>query len=240
MDEADQATDEFEPGAASKRFMIELPPGATTVIDPDGTTASIPVWLYWLQIAESHAQRAIEARPSDALLDYASAQLAQMNVPPVVAAEAENGARELTASMVAIGAAAHALDGFYGGFKPLVNPPSSDAKRSRQILEALKLGFKIGPQINQWLIDLDWLFDTRDGIVHHAEMFRPIVVSRVTDQTLVAGGPELFELGSGNAKRAAEIARDVMSTCVSRPKPTTADWAADHQLPDPVSPTERP
>lgn len=121
--------------------------------------------------------------------------------------------------MEAIFAAAHAIDGFYGAVKPLVSPPKSNAKRHRQILEALKLGFAIGSHQKAWLTDLGWLFETRDGIVHHGEELRSVMVTRVTAETLVASGPETYRLSAPNAQRAAMIAETVIGHVWQIPKP---------------------
>lgn len=223
--------------------MIELPPGAMVELTKDGSKASVPLWLYWLQIAESHAEMAEKARPSDAYLDYLSAQLAHLDVPKVEPGEGENGVRETTAAMVAITAAAHALDGFYGAVKRSVQAPGSKAKRPkrhRQILETVKLGFRVGSFALQWLDELDWLFETRDLIVHHAEELRPLVVIRVTEQTVVAGGPEGFAVGADSARRAATLARKVISECLGHPRANTDHWATPDPLPSPLASEERP
>lgn len=89
----------------------------------------------------------------------------------------------------------------------------------------MKLGFLIGPYQQSWLGDLDWLFETRDGIVHHGEELRPMVVTRVTTETLVASGPEAFRLSGANAQRAAVIAETVIGTCLANPKAPTVNWA---------------
>lgn len=136
---------------------------------------------------------------------------------------------EMVYSMVAVGAAAYALDGFYGSIKPLVNPPRSRGKRSRQILEALKLGFRIGSHAPRWQGELDWLFETRDSSVHHAEDFRPVVVSRTTEKTILAGGPECFSFSAESAGRAALLTFEIVRSCLERPKAATKAWAMERK-----------
>jgi hypothetical protein len=64
----------------------------------------------------------------------------------------------MKASMVAISAAANAIDGLHGAVKPVINPPGSRAKRHRQIIEALELSFSVGRHQSRWPQDLGWLF----------------------------------------------------------------------------------
>jgi hypothetical protein len=141
---------------------------------------------------------------------------------------------EMFAAMVAVAAAAHALDGFYGTVKPLVSPPASTASRGRQVLEALKLGFKIGPHASTWLTGMDWLFKTRDRAVHHDEVFPTLVSHRVTEETVVFGAPELEAFSAASAERAAELATTILITCIENPKPATAEWAAMRESTLPV------
>jgi hypothetical protein len=205
--------------------MVALPPGGALNLENEISRLSIPIWLYWLQLAHTHAINASNAVPPDELLDNLSARLAGLDVEPLEQGTNVEANAEMKESMEAISAAAHAIDGFYGAVKPLVNPPRSNAKRHRQILETLKLGFAIGQHQNSWLTDLDWLFETRDGIVHHGEEFRPTVVTRVTAETLVASGPEAYRLSAANAQRAAMIAESIISTCLANARESTANWA---------------
>lgn len=222
--------------ATSLRPMFLVPSGGTVQIDlrTGGATASVPLWKYWLRIAEENARLALEYRPTDHWLDQASERLAELRThaaePGFV--ESDNheaqGIQEVLSAMVTIGAAAHSVDGFYGALS-LVLPDkrshSKKPKRSRMILEGLKLGFAIGKWSSKWLTDLDWLFATRDSIVHHSDLLRPCVVSRTTSETLVVGGPEVFHLDALDASRAYETARDVIGTCLDNPKPAIRSWA---------------
>jgi hypothetical protein len=209
--------------------MVALPPGAGLHMEQNAALVTTPIWLYWLQLAHAHAVAASDAIPSDELIDNLSARLAGQAVEPLAVNPDSDDMTEMKEAMGAISSPAHAIDGFYGAVKPLINPPRSNAKRHRQILEALKLGFVIGSYHNAWLDDLDWLFETRDGIVHHGEEFRPLVVRRVTAETLVGSGLVAYRLSAANAQRAAMIAEAVIVTCVANPKPSTANWVQNRK-----------
>jgi hypothetical protein len=202
-----------------------VPPNGTLRTSDDGpTVVRVALWQQWLAIADEHADRAGAARASDWTIDSHGAALAGLPVPESHP-DAPTGDGELPAAMIAIAASAHAIDGLYGSVKPLINPPPSKAARHRQILETLKLGFNVGAHANRWLPEVDWLFGLRDSIVHHAEIFQPVVVTRTTERTVVVGGVESFDLTAESARRAASLARDVIETCLANPKAVTRGWA---------------
>jgi len=128
--------------------------------------------------------------------------------------------------MVAVTAAAMALDSFYGTIKPILNQPKTKKKaaRARQILEGLKLGFVVGKYQRTWQEDLDWLFKTRNGIVHHAMRDGTAVILRITDETVMTGAPDTFGLLPTSAQRAAGIAETILDTCAANPKPFIKGW----------------
>jgi len=161
------------------------------------------------------------------MIDAASAQMVGEPRPIPADVPVPHPGGEMFASMIAVAAAAHAVDGFYGSIKPLVDPPASAASRPRQIHEALKVGFNVGKPSQLWLKDLDWLFKARDGIVHHAEKYEPMVLLRETDETVVYGSPDLGGLKAETADRAARIAEAIIRICVRNPKPATKKWAED-------------
>ena len=206
-----------------RRRIFALPPGGALYSGPDGTLASIALWLHWLVIARSAAAQAVMMRPSDAAIDAFSARIA--GIERQLPEDANRGSEEMHQAMVAISAAAHSLDGFYGSVVDLVKPPRSAAKRERQILEVLKLGFSIGRRAHVWLNEVDWLFGVRDDIVHHGERLRPAVQSRVTSETVVFAGPEAFDLSSDSATRASDLATTILRECVVRPKEPLREWA---------------
>ena len=218
-------------GTRKYRSMIQLPPGATLrMIQDVGTTMSIPLWRYWLEIAEEHCDLSVALRAADQQLDALSAALdsgGDSDAPKVPEFPEADGMKSMRQAMISVAAAAHAVDGFYGSVKPLISPPPMSAARHRQILETLKLGFNVGKLGDRWGKDLEWLFDTRDGVVHHGEKHRPLVVVRVTEETVVYAGPETYQLTSDSARRAADIARSVTDHCLAYPKQATQEWAAE-------------
>lgn len=196
---------------------------------------SLPLWLIWARLADSHAAQAETARPSDRVVDATS--LALQTPGSKVSdflSEAETpelaGRDELEASLVAVIAAALAIDGLYGATKPFVNSPSSKARRERQIIETLKLGFAIGRESHRWLPGLTWLFKSRDIAVHHQEDLRPITISRVTDEPIVCSAMETELFWPFNARRAANLCNDIIAACLRKPKPATRTWAAKRAL----------
>lgn len=226
----------LEPG--ERRPIWMLPPGATMSMKTEEKTTSIylPLWKAWLQVAESQAAAAEAAREPEEVLDHISAAIAQLTDERLPPRETPNPS-ELQASMTALVAAAAAVDGFYGAVKPLVNPPSSKAKRSRQVVEALKLGFKIGPRASHWTDKLDWLFECRDFAVHHGPEFGGLYAARVTDQTIVIGPPEVYFLSAPVARRAVESAQGVISDCLENPKAPTREWVEALKSDVPHDPT---
>ncbi len=81
--------------------------------------------------------------------------------------------------MVAVSAAAHAIDGFYGDVDEHI--PVSDALRATwkkndtprpsRILETLRAGFRVGNRTNEWPREFRWLAGLRDAAVHHGPKF---------------------------------------------------------------------
>jgi len=128
-------------------------------------------------------------------------------------------------AMVAIAAAAFALDGLYGTIRPLVSVTFTKARRSRRIFEVIKTGFVLGKRTRQLSSDIDWVFRTRDAIVHHTEAPRPVASIQVTERSQVYGAPELVYLNAEAANRAALIAETVFITCADNPKMATKEWA---------------
>jgi hypothetical protein len=231
-----------------RRLITLLPPGAAVIMGEHEQSghSSVPLWLHWLRIARMQARMAHEARESDESIDWSSASIAQLN-PPQPRPAVPPDWNEMLASLVAIGAAAYAIDGFYGSVRTLVNPPvpqskrvsrwrralgvllrgeprRSRPKRSRQIVETLKLGFNIGAEWQGWMGEIDKLFDLRDDAVHHEEALRPMVVYRVTDETVALAAPEMYDYSAERADWAVALAVEVVGTCAERPKPATAGW----------------
>lgn len=206
--------------------IVALPPGAAFSMGkgvPGGAAITIPLWLYWMRIAHLQAAAAAAAAftPDEFALTRAALDTpgTKLELP-----EGKSPSREMFAAMVAVTATAHALDGLYGVIKPLVLPPASSAARHRQILECLKLGFRLGRLGHAWLADFDWLDDLRDAAVHSEETLRPIVPVK-PGAVQAFQGFEASRYSAPNAERAAALAETVIRTCVANPKPETSAWA---------------
>src|SRR4051812_97634 len=109
--------------------------------------------------------------------------------------------REVHASLVAIAAAAFALDGFYGAVKLLVTAPVCESRHS-SVAETLKVAFKTGARTSKITDGVRWLFDLRDGAVHHSDAPRDVVEHRRTDRTIVYGAPEAVAYSASVAREA--------------------------------------
>jgi hypothetical protein len=133
--------------------------------------------------------------------------------------------REMDASMVALTAAAFAMDAFYGALKPIIKPPLSKASRDKRVLELLKHGFKVGRGQRNWESQLKWLFTERDRCVHHSEKPRPLVPRFSTAEVVMMVVPEALDFSAANARRAADIVAEIFDYCFANPKPATATWA---------------
>jgi hypothetical protein len=215
-----------------RRVIWQVPPGARVrVAQGEASSLSIPLWCDWGLIARWSAREATLFEASDEVIDDLSAALAGLPRCDVVAPNqpAPGNLSEHQHAMMAVAAAAHAIDGFYGTIKPLLSLPITTGRpaRARRILEALKVGFAIGRLHQRWSGELDWLFKARDDGVHHAEVLRPMVVGRVTRQTMVISGLEAYNFSAASARRAADLSAEIILGCIDRPKPATRAWAKD-------------
>jgi hypothetical protein len=140
--------------------------------------------------------------------------------------------RELKPSMVAIAAAAHALDALYGEVRDLALPPNILAtwrdrrarpSRPRQINEVLKQGFDIG-RADRFEERLDKLISELRGQAVHPETS--------------SNAPSRHPLGVGVAREyvlyrcetateAVALLMDVLETCAANPKPALTAWSDD-------------
>jgi hypothetical protein len=184
----------------------------------------VVLWRAWLNIAADHASLAQARKTSPAVVDAFSRNLHGDEDFPVPEGSTDEES-EAEAAMIAITAAAFAIDGFYGTVKALVRPSPSKAARQRQIVECLKHGFEVGAKARRWQEDLDWLFAIRDNSVHHSEVWEEMVVVDETDQTIAYGGKSTFNFSAANASRAYEISRDIIRWCLLNPKQNTEAWA---------------
>ncbi len=186
--------------------------------------ASVPVSLligthmaiHWTQIAIVNAQAARRAR--QALAD------AHRRASPLEYALAT----ELNASLIAISAAAHALDALFAELKPLVVTrdmqnrwKKNRTKRRQQIRETFKHGFRISG--DQWGRDFDWLFDLRTDAVHPG--FAAGDPHAGSHPLGIGAAPEFYKFTCEQAERAARLIVDVYRTCTAYPWTATKEWA---------------
>ncbi len=172
--------------------------------------------IHWAQIAVSNAHAARRARQG--LAD------AQRRGSPLEFALAA----ELHASLIAISAAAHAVEALFAELKPLV--VTADAakrwkqngtKRRGQIRETLRQGFRLVGE--HWGRDFDWLFDLRNAALDPGlAAGDPHAGSHPLG---IGAAPEFCEFTSEQAERAARLVVDVFRTCAAYPWPATRAWA---------------
>ncbi|MFP5361385.1 MAG: hypothetical protein ACLGI5_01490 [Thermoleophilia bacterium] len=214
-------------GGAVRRTIMELPPGASTTLREDGAVIDFPMWAYWLRIAHDHAAEAERERPTDDYIDRIADALAAIGSEVEPAEHEDDGDlnRSTRAAMTALVAAAIAVDGFYGTVAEVAPRVEAGARHSI-ILETLKVAFAIGALQQRWAKDLKWLFKTRDTAVHHAAAPRQVVTVRETDRTVVVGAPEAASFAADQARRAADLAIEIVTTCLANPKTLTRDLAS--------------
>lgn len=134
---------------------------------------------------------------------------------------------ELENAMVAMAAAAHAIDAFYGSVRDRVQLPEhllkawedkcKRPKRPGRILETLKAGFDLAAKGNVWAGAFPELFQKRDFALHHeSEAAAP--VEHPTGRTYVSREQGTYTLEAAND--AISLAHDVIATCLDSPRPT--------------------
>jgi hypothetical protein len=174
------------------------------------------LWMPWTRIAIDHEGMAKVAREE---LEQA-------------APEHRNGfmlQREADAGLVAICAAAFALEAFTRELDDLItlppatqaawqrNPPAAD----RQVLELLKLAVDPRGLVSTWTRELAWLFGVRGDAVHYEGMnepTRPHPVGINVSVAQVTYSPE-------NATRAVDLLLGIQERCRDRPKPPIRGWS---------------
>jgi hypothetical protein len=138
--------------------------------------------------------------------------------------------RELRPSLIAVAAAAHALDALYGEIRDLVLPdevsrkwsddPRSGPSRPIKLQETLKHGCKIAA--DRWRVDLVRLFDLRDAAVHPQVQFRPPTPNPVVGARTAV---EYMDYRAEAATWAVDLLFEVLETCVESAKPPLLAWA---------------
>jgi hypothetical protein len=117
------------------------------------------MWARWAEVAVEHE---LEARR--ALADV------------IARTGGEALLREFRASLVAVTAAAFAIEGIYGDVKYLIPAQSKTGKRRKDLVNRLGVAFGISDDDRtQLLSDLAWLFGLRDDAAHPYTESKPPV-----------------------------------------------------------------
>lgn len=172
-------------------------------------------WIVWFEVAVEHESAARLARIASKDAAIGEAYITSQD-------------DELKAAMVAVSAAAHAIDAFYGTVEQHIdldpkNPAAwrkNRTPRRSRILETLKAGFDIGSRATKWEEDLRWLFDLRDAAVHHESRIRP-TGDHPSGRVMVV--QENIDYSREAAMRAVNCAFDVLTTCLRSPKSSQAE-----------------
>jgi hypothetical protein len=138
-------------------------------------------------------------------------------------------------AMVTITSAANVIDAVYGSVRQVDpwKPPGGrkpGAKRQGEIIEQLKQSFGIGKYAWEWSQELEWLFNLRDDIVHHAEKPRPMVIAEADAQDIVLSATEGYSLTAISARRAVDFVDRILSACFENPRPKVVKWAERSSL----------
>lgn len=180
--------------------------------------------VLWVQWAEVAIEREGSARVARAHL-VAQYRHGQNYAPKLT--------EEFTASIVAVSAAAHALDALYGQLitaELKVGGPKDDTGRQAHIRECLKKRFNTdtGKKNQSWIASFRWLFKLRDAGVHakvvlQAPAAHPSGICNVAQ--------EFADYSAEAAMRAVDLVVDVLGTCVASPKQSDAEsvkWGDDY------------
>jgi hypothetical protein len=174
------------------------------------------LWVSWTRIAIDQ----------EAMANAARQELVQ------AAPEERDGfmlQREADAALVAICAAAFALEAFTRELDELITPPPATQaawqrrppSADRQVLELLKLAVDPRGLVTTWTRELAWLFGVRGAAVHYEgvnEPSRPHPVGINVSVAQVTYSPE-------NATRAVDLLVGILERCRDRPKPPVQGWS---------------
>jgi len=188
-------------------------------IDSHETTVSVlstmHLWIAWTEIALEQTQAASEARSRG--LPYRSTDQSHL-----FAAALHD---EMKASMVAIAAAACAIDAFLKkAVQKRIQVPDTTAEewttdgigRMARFWKTLQLGFDVGEdKVQRWQTEFDWLYPTRNKAVHFEEVQSGLLPHPSGTNT----APELVTYSLEEAERAVDLLIDVLKTCIQNPKP---------------------
>jgi hypothetical protein len=211
------------------QIIFAIPPGGLMVTDDQTgqTKASLPLWVYWLQIASRHAAEAEEASRNQRPLGLVKAREVGRAGRPIAGPE---GNLEIIEAMIAITGAANAIDAVFGALQQVdpwkpVGGRKKNASRTGEILEQLKHSFVIGKQAMDWSRELDWLFQLRHSIVHHSERTRPMDIAAADAEYIVLSASEAFSLTAVAARRAADFVNRAVTECLEHPKVGARSWS---------------
>ena len=214
---------------APPQVSYAVPPGGQVYIDlqTGERTAWLPLWMYWLQIAHRHADAAAEAARQHQPLDLIKAREVTRVGHPVAGPE---GNVEIVETMITIVASANSFDAVFGSLQHVDpwKPPGGRKKttaRSGAILEQLKHSFNVGKKAKEWSQELNWLFQLRDGIVHHSERPRPMQIVAADTQNIVLSATEAYSLTAPTARRAVSLFDRVLADCLEFPRAGARTWA---------------
>jgi hypothetical protein len=197
----------------------KTPSDSVGITDDIQISISYALWGQWGEIAVEREGTARAAR-ADLVAQH---RHGQEPAPAMLT--------ELLASMVAISAAAHALDALYG---QLVTPdikaagPGDDKGREAHIRECLKRRFDTGKRDLEWVSRFRRLFDLRDAAVHAEVKSLPAVPH---PSGVSHAGQVNADYSAEEAVKAVDLMLDVLNTCVQNPKPSddvAKKWAVDY------------
>jgi hypothetical protein len=204
----------------SKSRTVRIDPAAEVAVSGSlQVVVSTTFWMVWIEVALQHVE---EARTAHA----AAVELRKRGEPV--------SGDELRSALVALSAAAFALDGFYSATLGLAQVPQSvrdawtrnQTARDARVIESLKHGFDIRSRVGDWTTELEWLFSLRGRAVHHTPEDEPPAYRPELDSGFSA---EHVRYTAEAARRATAFAFEVISTCIRNPKPHTQSWAANSQ-----------
>lgn len=181
---------------------------------------STDLWMTWVEIAIEEAHRTQQARDSvnaAAPSDLAVALLG-----------------ELKRAVVAVTAAAFAIDAWYIAVSPFISlPPDlvsawsrSKPRHAGRMLETLKHGFALGPAGARWGKAMRQAFKLRDAAVHHTSRLQT-PGPHPSGRSHVASENRTYTAEQATAS--ADFAIEVVSTCIASPRASNlplSQWCA--------------
>ncbi len=221
-------------GQPDKPESVWLTPGSLIAQDADGGYfGAVTLWSMWLTIAVRAAAAAVEGEREYELAAQAppaSASVWQSRPGELHRVEERPGAEVPYPqhALVAITAAAFAVDGFYGSVRDVIAVPASSGKRrpsrSAVVMECLRQGFELAPDLDRLRRGVVELYKSRDRLVHHAERLRPLELIAEGPAIDLVGPVELSWLTAAAADTAVDTAVDVVERCLSSPTKRTSSW----------------